>query len=74
MVYGADAMIPVEINPPNWRRETITAQVNEKALQENLDLLEEIREKAHFREFMMKQRVTHKYNTKVIPEASVRAT
>jgi hypothetical protein len=74
MVYGADAMIPVEINPPSWRRETITAQVNEKALQENLDLLEEIREKAHFREFMMKQRVTHKYNTKVIPEASVRAT
>jgi hypothetical protein len=69
MVYGTDAMIPVEIDPPSWRRETITAQVNEEALQENLDLLEEIREKAHLREFTMKQRVTHKYNTKVMPRS-----
>jgi transposase InsO family protein len=67
MVYGTDAMIPVEINPPSWRRETLTTEANKEALQENLDLLEEIREKAHFREFAMKQRVSHKYNTKVIP-------
>jgi hypothetical protein len=67
MVYGSDAMIPVEINPPSWRRETLTANENKEALQENLDLLEEIREKAHFREFAMKQRVSHRYNTKVIP-------
>jgi hypothetical protein len=32
-------------------------------------LLEEIREKAHLKEFTMKQRVTHKYNTKVMPRS-----
>jgi hypothetical protein len=69
MVYGADAMIPVQINPPRWRRETVIAKVNEEALQENLDLLEDVRENAHFREFAMKQRVSHKYNTKVIPRS-----
>jgi transposase InsO family protein len=53
MVYGTDTMIPVEINPPSWRRETLTTDANKEALQENLDLLEEVREKAHFREFAM---------------------
>jgi hypothetical protein len=67
MVYGTDAMIPVEINPPSWRRETITPSENISALGENLDLLEEIRDAAHFREFAIKQRASRKYNTKVIP-------
>jgi transposase InsO family protein len=67
MVYGTDAMIPVEINPPSWRRDAVTAAENEMALKENLDLLEEVREAAQFREFAMKQRVSHKYNTRVIP-------
>jgi transposase InsO family protein len=68
MVYGTDAMIPVEIDPPSWRRETITiAENNNMALEENLDLLEEVREAAHFREFAMKQRVSRKYNTRVMP-------
>ncbi|MCI73540.1 hypothetical protein A2U01_0094804, partial [Trifolium medium] len=40
MVYGADAMIPVEINTPSWRRATLTATVNDEALKENLDLLD----------------------------------
>ncbi|MCI41813.1 hypothetical protein A2U01_0063047, partial [Trifolium medium] len=66
MVYGMDAMIPAEINPPSWRRATLTITENSEALQENLDLLEEVREAAHFREFAVKQRATRKYNTKVI--------
>ncbi|GAU31520.1 hypothetical protein TSUD_332960 [Trifolium subterraneum] len=69
MVYGADAMIPVEINPPSWRRETLNAPDNETALKENLDLLEELREMAHFKEFAAKQRATRKYNTRVIPRS-----
>ncbi|MCI60282.1 hypothetical protein A2U01_0081537, partial [Trifolium medium] len=64
-MYGADAMIPAEINPPSWRRATLTATVNEEALKENLDLLEELREAAHFREFAVKQRATRRYNTRV---------
>ncbi|MCI65772.1 hypothetical protein A2U01_0087030, partial [Trifolium medium] len=56
MVYGMDAMIPIEVNPPSWRRETLAAEENNEALQENLDMIEELREKAHFREFAIKQR------------------
>jgi hypothetical protein len=67
MVYGADAMIPAEINPPSWRRDTTTEQENNEALQENLDLIQELRDKVHFREFVTKQRVGRRYNTRVIP-------
>jgi hypothetical protein len=67
MVYGADAMIPAEINPPSWRHETTTTQENNEALQDNLDLIQEVRDKAHFREFVTKQRAARRYNTRVIP-------
>ncbi|GAU39516.1 hypothetical protein TSUD_68800 [Trifolium subterraneum] len=66
MVYGVDAMIPAEVDPPSWRRATLTAEVNSEALKENLDLLDEVRETAHFREFTMKQRASRKYNTRVM--------
>jgi hypothetical protein len=49
MVFGTDAMIHVEINPPSWRRETTTEEENSVALKENLDFLEEVGEAAHFR-------------------------
>ncbi|GAU23009.1 hypothetical protein TSUD_297540 [Trifolium subterraneum] len=40
---------------------------NNAALEESLDLLPELREKAHFKEFYTKQRAARKYNTRVIP-------
>jgi hypothetical protein len=67
LVYGADAMIPVEIQPPSWRRDTLTLQENNATLEESLDLLPKLREKAHFKEFYTKQRAARKYNTRVIP-------
>jgi ribonuclease HI len=67
MVYGTDAMIPAEINPPSWRRDTLTLEENSEALEENLDLIQELRDKAHFREFVSKQRAARRYNTRVIP-------
>ncbi|GAU38581.1 hypothetical protein TSUD_322580 [Trifolium subterraneum] len=67
MVYGANAMIPVEIQPSSWRRDTLTLQENNAALEESLDLLPELRENAHFREFYTKQRAARKYNTSFIP-------
>ncbi|GAU44606.1 hypothetical protein TSUD_240980 [Trifolium subterraneum] len=67
MVYGTDAMIPVEINPPSWRRATLTAEENNEALKENLDTLDQVRSATHFKEFAAKQRATRKYNTRVIP-------
>ncbi|MCI36692.1 gypsy retrotransposon integrase-like protein, partial [Trifolium medium] len=41
MVYGVDALNPAEIDPPSWRRATLTTTENSEALKENLDLLEE---------------------------------
>ncbi|GAU16655.1 hypothetical protein TSUD_326050 [Trifolium subterraneum] len=58
---------PVEIQPSTWRRDTLTLQENNAALEESLDLLPELWEKAHFREFYTKQRAAKKYNTRVIP-------
>jgi hypothetical protein len=66
MVYGTDAMIPAEINPPSWRRDTHTLEENSEALEENLDLVQELRDKAQFREFVSKQRAARRYNTRVI--------
>ncbi|GAU32075.1 hypothetical protein TSUD_53430 [Trifolium subterraneum] len=40
-----------KVDPPSWRRATLTA---------------EVRETAHFREFMVKQRASRKYNTRVM--------
>jgi hypothetical protein len=64
MVYGTDAMIPAEISPPSWRRETLTLEENSEALGENLYLVQELRDKAHFREFVSKQRPARRYNTR----------
>ncbi|PNX63155.1 gag-pol polyprotein, partial [Trifolium pratense] len=65
MVYGSYAMIPVEIDPPSWRRETTTLEENNRALEENLDMIKEKREKARFREFATKQRAARRYNSRV---------
>ncbi|GAU22857.1 hypothetical protein TSUD_282240 [Trifolium subterraneum] len=66
MVYGADAIIPMEIQPSTWRRDTLTFQENNATLEEILDLLSELREKAHIRKFYIKQRAARNYNTRVI--------
>ncbi|GAU45985.1 hypothetical protein TSUD_401250 [Trifolium subterraneum] len=42
-------------------------QENNAALEESLDLLPKLREKAHFIEFYTKQRAARRYNTRVIP-------
>ncbi|PNX86818.1 gag-pol polyprotein, partial [Trifolium pratense] len=64
-VEHPQAKIHVEIDPPSWRRETITQEENNRALEENLDMIEEKRERAHFREFAIKQRAARRYNSKV---------
>lgn len=66
LVYGTDAVIPVEIGEPNIRTETFAANVNTADLRINLDLLDEIREMAHLKEVACKQRAACKYNTKVV--------
>src|ERR1051325_9985358 len=58
MVFGADAMIPVEVALPSWRRENFEEEANNQALQEEADLLDEIRDMTHIREMAEKQRRT----------------
>lgn len=69
LVYGTDAVIPVEIGEPIIRTEVFTSDLNNEALRINLDLLEEAREMAHLKEVTCKQRAARKYNTKVVPRA-----
>lgn len=67
-MYGTDAVIPVEVGEPNIRTETFAADVNAADLRVNLDLLDEIRERAHLKEVACKRRATRNYNTKVVPQ------
>ncbi|XP_070004988.1 uncharacterized protein [Nicotiana sylvestris] len=46
LVYGAEALIPVEIGEPSTRYTQATEESNEEEIRVNLDLLEERREAA----------------------------
>ena len=65
MVFGADAMIPVEVVLPSWRRENFEEEANNQALNEEADLLDEMRDAAHVRETAAKQRMTRRFNLRV---------
>ncbi|MCI25710.1 gag-pol polyprotein, partial [Trifolium medium] len=67
MVYGADAMIPVEIHSSSWRSSIESPLENAKAMKTSLDLVDEVREAAHLRKFTVKRRAARKYDSKVIP-------
>ncbi|XP_061360638.1 uncharacterized protein LOC133304610 [Gastrolobium bilobum] len=66
MVYGSEAMIPVEIGEPSWRRMYTNEDSNSQALLHNLDAIEEAREVAHVKEIALKQRIAARYNSKVV--------
>ena len=67
MVYGTDAMIPVEIDTPTWRRDTFSEEANEVGMAVSMDVIDEVREQAHIREFAAKQRAARRYNSRVTP-------
>jgi hypothetical protein len=54
MVYGADAMLPVEIDTPTWQSDTFLEEANEVGLAVSMDVIDEVREQAHIREFAAK--------------------
>ncbi|KAL0290486.1 UNVERIFIED_CONTAM: hypothetical protein Sradi_7048600 [Sesamum radiatum] len=49
LVYGTEAIIPMELGIPTHRVMNFSEECNENLLRENLDLIEELREKAFFR-------------------------
>ncbi|KAL0454705.1 UNVERIFIED_CONTAM: hypothetical protein Slati_0809700 [Sesamum latifolium] len=49
LVYGTEAIIPAELGIPSHRVMNFSEECNENLLRENLDLIEELREKAFLR-------------------------
>ena len=65
MIYGADAMILVEVNTPSWRRISFEENVNNEHLESEADSLDEIRNTTHIQEIAAKQRIARRFNMKV---------
>ncbi|RDX96119.1 gag-pol, partial [Mucuna pruriens] len=69
LAFGTEVVIPVEIGEPSLRIEFLEPEANESELRANLDMVQEVREAAHIREFVIKARVAKFYNRKVIPRS-----
>jgi len=71
LVYGADAMIPVEIDESSLRRELYDPTRNHQNMATHLDLAPELREKAQIRNLAAKRRAARKYNANLCPRSFV---
>jgi len=69
MVYGTNAMLPVKIDTPTWRRDNFMEEANQIGVKCTMDMIDEIWEAAHIREFAAKQRAARRYNSRVIPKS-----
>ncbi|KAL0462458.1 UNVERIFIED_CONTAM: hypothetical protein Slati_0133400 [Sesamum latifolium] len=65
LVYGTEAIIPVELGIPSRRVMNFSEECNENLLRENLDLIEELREKAFLRIQRYKNIMINSYNKRV---------
>ncbi|GKV09734.1 hypothetical protein SLEP1_g21190 [Rubroshorea leprosula] len=65
LAYGAEAVIPVEVGLPSVKSDRQDDQNNGQLLKENLDLVEEVREKARIRNMAHQSRVAKFYNKRV---------
>ncbi|RDY14220.1 pol, partial [Mucuna pruriens] len=69
LTFGTEAMIPVEIGEPSPRMTQFEPNRNEEELRANLDLIQEVREIAHIREYAVKTRAARRYNQRVVPRS-----
>ena len=67
LVYGSDAMIPVEIHESSPCFQSFVAEESNEERRVNLDLLPEAREEARIKAEAIKRRVEHQYSSKVKP-------
>nr|KYP60581.1 Pol polyprotein [Cajanus cajan] len=67
LVYGSDAMIPVEIGEPSFHRAHFDEASNEAELRANLDTVEETRDRALVVAEATKQRYKRRFDSKVKP-------
>ena len=71
MTYGAEAVIPLEVNFPTLRTNSFTSSGNDELLGESLDLIEERRERAtiHLAYYHQKLKQGYDVNVKLRPLA-----
>ncbi|XP_016168073.1 uncharacterized protein LOC107610542 [Arachis ipaensis] len=69
LVYGSEALIPVEVGTPTIMTELYDEQHNTCIRNAELDLVEEDRDIAAIKQRAMKQLVARKHNSKVVPRA-----
>ena len=67
LVYGSDAMIPVEIQESSSRFQNFVVEESNEERKVNLDLLDEVREEARTKADALKRRVEYKHNLKLKP-------
>nr|KYP47343.1 Retrotransposable element Tf2 [Cajanus cajan] len=67
LVYGTDAMIPIEIAEPSVRATAFSEEESDQGRRVDLDLITETRERARINQVAAQRRTTFKYNTKVVP-------
>nr|KYP36874.1 hypothetical protein KK1_041976 [Cajanus cajan] len=69
LTYGADAMIPVEIEETSHRRQVFNSEQNARELAADLDLVDELRDEAQIHEEACKLRASRRYNMRVRPRS-----
>jgi len=67
LVYGCDAMIPVEIQESSPRFQNFVEEDSNEERRLNLDLLDEVREEARLKAEAVKRRIERRYNSRVMP-------
>ncbi|XP_072071691.1 uncharacterized protein [Arachis hypogaea] len=69
LVYGSDAMIPVEISQSSLRTELADQTTQDMARQTELDLIEELRSSTAIKHLAMQQRIARRYNKQTQPRS-----
>jgi len=67
LVYGTDAMIPIEVMESTGRVRLFDEEISEVGLRANLDVIDEVRDLAQISNEAMKRRLERSYRTKVVP-------
>lgn len=65
LAYGSEAMILVEVGLPNHNRKGFDVEIKDKKLEENLELLEEVRADAETRIVACKRKTQQIFNKRV---------
>ena len=68
LVYGTDAMIPIEVMESTGRVRLFDEEISEVGLRANLDVIDEVRDLTQISNEAMKRRFKRSHKTKVIPQ------